>query len=171
MVSSVIICGTPKNEDGKYYCPYCGFESADLEKFAIGMCWDCLLGNEQENIQEEEMGKFAEGQQIVVKETVGKLTVLAGDLLEITTANGEKIITTPGRVRAVRPSWWPVKPGDSVLDDQGNRWNYREIETRPGVKNFKLVKYTGLGYSTRSPARFIEENPKAKLYIREGSHV
>ena len=40
----MIICGIPKNAEGLYYCPCCGFISENLDNFAIGMCWDCVYG-------------------------------------------------------------------------------------------------------------------------------
>jgi hypothetical protein len=46
---SFIICGVPKNEEGKYFCPYCNFESDDIEQFAISMCWDCAFPTEDMN--------------------------------------------------------------------------------------------------------------------------
>lgn len=41
---SIIICGIPKDEEGNFYCPHCGFKSTDLEQFATSMCWSCVYG-------------------------------------------------------------------------------------------------------------------------------
>lgn len=50
---SVIVCGTPKNEYGQFYCPICGFKDKNLEMFAIGMCWNCVFSEDTEDILEE----------------------------------------------------------------------------------------------------------------------
>jgi hypothetical protein len=42
------VCGVPKTEDGRFYCPYCDFVSADIEQFATGMCWDCVFQEERD---------------------------------------------------------------------------------------------------------------------------
>lgn len=56
-ISGVFICGIPVNDDGLYYCPYCGFSSDSLEPFATSMCWDCVFPEEEDvkpEQQEEE---------------------------------------------------------------------------------------------------------------------
>lgn len=54
---TVIICGVPKKQDGTFYCPYCSFESEEIEDFATSMCWDCALADDEE-INEEENVEF-----------------------------------------------------------------------------------------------------------------
>jgi hypothetical protein len=43
MAVQLIICGLPKKQDGTFYCPYCNFESEEIEDFATSMCWDCAF--------------------------------------------------------------------------------------------------------------------------------
>ena len=38
----IYICGIAKGTTHAYKCPYCDFESDDLEDFATSMCWDCV---------------------------------------------------------------------------------------------------------------------------------
>lgn len=38
----IIICGIDKGTTHAYKCPYCDFESDDLENFATSMCWECV---------------------------------------------------------------------------------------------------------------------------------
>jgi hypothetical protein len=50
---SVIVCGLPRTEDGKYNCKYCGFTSDDIEDFATSMCWSCVYSEEETQTKEE----------------------------------------------------------------------------------------------------------------------
>jgi len=42
--TTVYICTTPV-QNGQMHCPYCGLTSDDFEKFAIGMCWECMFAD------------------------------------------------------------------------------------------------------------------------------
>lgn len=42
----IIICRLPQGRTKKYGCPYCGFESDNLDDFAVGMCWSCVYAPE-----------------------------------------------------------------------------------------------------------------------------
>lgn len=42
---SIIVCGVAKGKSKHYECGCCGFESDDLEQFAIWCCWACVFGN------------------------------------------------------------------------------------------------------------------------------
>lgn len=44
----IIICGLNPGTEKKHACPFCGFESDDIEDFATGMCWDCVYSWEDE---------------------------------------------------------------------------------------------------------------------------
>ena len=41
------LCGIPKTEDGRFYCPSCDFVSDEIEDFAVGMCWNCMYEEEE----------------------------------------------------------------------------------------------------------------------------
>lgn len=167
-MASVIVCGIPKHTSGKYYCPYCSFESDDIDQFAVGMCWNCMY-DETEDITMA--SKFKEGQEVVVKETTGKLTVVADGLYEVTTSSGAKVITGEGRLRSPRPSWWPLQIGDQLYAN-GYWWGYAEVETSPGHKSKRVVKLDSTKlYVARSPKAFIEEYPNATLTSRNGKYV
>jgi len=45
--TKINICGIPKKQDDIYYCPYCNFESDDIEDFATSMCWDCAFSEDE----------------------------------------------------------------------------------------------------------------------------
>lgn len=53
---SYIICGLPKNDEGLFYCPFCGFSSDNIEEFATTMCWNCIFDYTDKEKQEEIMG-------------------------------------------------------------------------------------------------------------------
>lgn len=55
---SVIFCGIPRDEDGQYRCPHCGYRSADLESFATSMCWTCVFAPEDANPEPPDLDDY-----------------------------------------------------------------------------------------------------------------
>lgn len=66
----IIICGIPKNSEGQYFCPNCGFTSPDIEKFAISMCWDCVFGPIGEYTMTGEDNKEEIGNMVNSEDTI-----------------------------------------------------------------------------------------------------
>ncbi len=51
---SVIICGLAPGTVKKYRCPFCDYESDDIDNFATAMCWNCVYAEEPENPDNED---------------------------------------------------------------------------------------------------------------------
>ena len=58
----MILCGVPKGDKARYRCPYCGFQSDDIEDFAVSMCWSCAFepGDELSPAQREQVDRVAD---------------------------------------------------------------------------------------------------------------
>lgn len=42
---SIIVCSGPERDGDAYRCPCCGFESPDINDFAMATCWPCAFGD------------------------------------------------------------------------------------------------------------------------------
>jgi hypothetical protein len=45
MSSAIIVCGVSTGAKKKFSCPCCHWESDNIDSFATGMCWPCVMGN------------------------------------------------------------------------------------------------------------------------------
>jgi hypothetical protein len=187
----IFFCGLPVNTRGAYYCPYCLYESYNLEEFATGMCWYCVWkcdDNDGNSVNKEE--KMTEIKEEVITD-VTKLKY--GDKIRVTreavvssTDRHSKTVRTkdnrtirlegsydydgkviPGfkivRLTEVnpRPEHWPVQPGDVWADCAGNEYHV-----------FHSSLYGDLIYDAdviRILPGVLVEKPGLKLVYRKGN--
>lgn len=115
------------------------------------------------------------GEEVSFRMT-GRITQTVGDFLEV--SNGKKrAIVSASSIMQPRPANWPPKreedPGrqDVWVDNRGNAWFYKKIETMPGKFEWKMTFDSSTGLIAWSARWFLAKNPEAKLIRRGGLRV
>lgn len=144
---SITFCGVPVGHDGKYICPLCGYSSANIENFAVGMCWNCVFTEDYVTKEEAVMSndfekRFNEGTEVRdaldVKPGDHVLIYREADVRSVTTSNtfttkDNREVRTGGfdvnmrplpafKVRKIEkagPDNWPPKAGQVWKDSAG----------------------------------------------------
>ncbi len=142
---SFIICGIPKNDEGKFFCPYCKFTSSDIEQFATSMCWDCALPAEEEENMVFSFRDVKVGDTVTLETTfvVSNTDMYEGALYgkdlrgrkfpvtnDVTFyRNGGrhtfdiKNVKHPEPPKPKNPEHWPVQVGDVWADSDGEEYH------------------------------------------------
>lgn len=123
-------CGTPVKEDGTYYCPSCGYESKDIEKFAVRMCWKCVFPETEEETMGISTSKLSRGDRVSINKevTVNSISVSGKGFYatdgnyycnQADIASGVKGGYTVSLIEKAAPPEWPPQAGDIWRIDTG----------------------------------------------------
>lgn len=182
MTDQVWLCGSiPKDLSGRYYCPYCKFNSNSIEDFAVGMCWYCVYG-EITNKEEQmafDLNTIKVGDKVTLETTftVSRIDQYEGAIFG-KDLNGRKFPVTNNtsyyrnsdrhvfNIKDVRKpaapviEHMPVQAGDVWADNTGEE--YHALRSAGSVKIFTLADQI-VSEST------LKAKPGLKLIHRKGN--